>query len=78
METELHQLIEQEFKRLQALWQLEEGERLVALRLIALWLDAFAYGRRHLDPGKEAVAAQCAAEVMKAVVHMRPRGKPQG
>ena len=78
MEPELHQQIEQEFKRLQGLWQLDEAERLVALRLIALWLDAFAYGRRHLDPGREAVAAQCAGEVVKAVVHMRARGKPQG
>lgn len=73
MEPELHQLIEQELERLQAQWQLEEGDRVVAL-----WLDAFAHGRRHLDPGWEAVAAQCTGEVIKAVVHMRARGKPQG
>lgn len=76
MEPELHELIEKEFGRLRGLWQLNEAERLLALRMFALWLDAFGYGRLNVDTDKEAVAAQCVSDVVKAMVHLRTRGTP--
>jgi hypothetical protein len=55
---------------------LNEAERQLALRMFALWLDAFGFARRNADPGKEAVAAQWVSDVVKAVVRLRPRGTP--
>jgi hypothetical protein len=76
MEPELHELIEKQSRRLQGLRQLNEAERQLALRMFALWLDAFGFARRNADPGKEAVAAQWVSDVVKAVVRLRPRGTP--
>lgn len=44
--------------------------------MFALWLDAFGFVRRNADPGKEATAAQCVSDVVKAMVHLRARGTP--
>lgn len=71
MEKELHELIEEEFGRLTAAGEFNDAEKVIAYRLIALWLDAFSWGRRHLDPAKQEVAAQCAGDAVKALMHLR-------
>jgi len=71
MENELHELIEEEFERLRTTCDFKDPEKVIAYRLIALWLEAFSWGRRNLDPGKREVAAQCAGDVAKAVMQLR-------
>ena len=77
MEKELHELIEEEYGRLMAACDFNDAEKVIAYRLIALWLDAFSWGRRHLDPAKKEVAAQCAGEVVKAVMQLRLGERPR-
>jgi len=75
-EKELHEMIEDEFARLRAVCEFGDAENVIAYRLIALWLDAFSWGRRHIDPAKSEVATQCAGDVVKAVMQLRPSGQP--